>query len=135
MKIEACAARLERALMEQAKLISSKYIRPPQTADFAVMFLPVEGLYAEAVRRNGLCERLQTQYRVLVAGPNTLAALLSIILFEGIHVFYIYLSGVVLDRGHWTRALIDVGYTTLLAFVLQFPVRWWLGTYKLKKAR
>lgn len=64
-----------------------------------------------------------------------LAALLSIILFEGIHVFYIYLSGVVLDRGHWTRALIDVGYTTLLALVLQFPVRWWLGTYKLKKAR
>lgn len=77
VRIEACAARLERALAEQAKLISSKYIRPPQTADFAVMFLPVESLYAEAVRRNGLCERLQTQYRVLVAGPNTLAALLT----------------------------------------------------------
>lgn len=64
-----------------------------------------------------------------------LAALLSIILFEGIHLFYIYLSGVALDRGHWSRALIDVGYTTLMAAVLQFPVRWWLGTYKLKKAR
>lgn len=76
-QIEACAARLERALSEQAKLISDKYIRPPQTAEFAVMFLPVESLYAEAVRRSGLCEKLQQQYRVLVAGPNTLAALLT----------------------------------------------------------
>jgi len=75
--IEACGLRLERALTEQAKLISDKYIRPPQTAEFAVMFLPVESLYAEAVRRSGLCEKLQQQYRVLVAGPNTLAALLS----------------------------------------------------------
>ena len=58
-------------------MISEKYIRPPQTGDFAVMFLPVESLYAEAVRRPGLCERLQSQYRVLVAGPNTLAALLT----------------------------------------------------------
>ena len=77
VQTEACAARLERALAEQAKLISEKYIRPPQTSDFAVMFLPVESLYAEAVRRSGLCERLQTKYRVLVAGPNTLAALLT----------------------------------------------------------
>jgi len=74
---EACGLRLERALAEQAKLISEKYIRPPQTAEFAVMFLPVESLYAEAVRRAGLCERLQARYRVLVAGPNTLAALLT----------------------------------------------------------
>ena len=73
----ACAARLERALREQAKQISTKYIRPPQTADFAVMFLPVESLYAEAVRIPGLSERLQNEYRVLVAGPNTLAALLA----------------------------------------------------------
>ena len=73
----ACAVRLERALREQAKQISTKYIRPPQTADFAVMFLPVESLYAEAVRIPGLCERLQNEYRVLVAGPNTLAALLT----------------------------------------------------------
>ena len=77
VQTEACAVRLERALAEQAKLISEKYIRPPQTSDFAVMFLPVESLYAEAVRRSGLCERLQTKYRVLVAGPNTLAALLT----------------------------------------------------------
>ena len=74
---ELCGVRLERALAEQAKLISEKYIRPPQTAEFAVMFLPVESLYAEAVRRDGLCERLQNRYRVLVAGPNTLAALLT----------------------------------------------------------
>ena len=76
-QIELCGQRLERALTEQAKLISDKYIRPPQTADFAVMFLPVESLYAEAVRRDGLCERLQMKYRVLVAGPNTLTALLT----------------------------------------------------------
>ena len=75
--VESCAAKLERSLAEQAKAISTKYIRPPQTADFAVMFLPVESLYAEAVRRPGLCERLHNQYRVLVAGPNTLAALLT----------------------------------------------------------
>lgn len=74
---ELCAQKLERALIEQAKLISDKYIRPPETADFAVMFLPVESLYAEAVRRDGLCEKLQTKYRVLVTGPNTLAALLT----------------------------------------------------------
>ena len=76
-QMEICGAKLERALTEQAKLISEKYIQPPQTADFAVMFLPVESLYAEAVRRDGLCEKLQTKYRVLVAGPNTLTALLT----------------------------------------------------------
>ena len=76
-QMEICGAKLERALTEQAKLISEKYIRPPQTSDFAVMFLPVESLYAEAVRRDGLCEKLQMKYRVLVAGPNTLTALLT----------------------------------------------------------
>lgn len=76
VRVEQCAAKLEKALTEQARMISEKYIRPPQTADFAIMFLPVESLYAEAVRRSGLCERLQTKYRVLVAGPNTLSALL-----------------------------------------------------------
>ncbi len=76
-RAEKCAASLERALTEQAKLIAEKYIRPPQTVDYAIMFLPVESLYAEAVRRNGLCERLQSKYRVLLAGPNTLSALLT----------------------------------------------------------
>ena len=75
--IELNAQRLERAIAEQAKQISDKYIRPPQTTDFAILFLPVESLYAEAMRRDGLCERLQNRYRVLVAGPSTLAALLS----------------------------------------------------------
>ena len=74
---EKCARQLERALMEQAKIISEKYIRPPQTVDFAVMFLPVEGLYAEAARSPGLIERVQMKYRVLIAGPATLCALLT----------------------------------------------------------
>ena len=76
-EIEAMAQRLDRALTEQAKLICDKYIHPPQTADLAIMFLPVESLYAEAVRRPGLCEKLQERYRVLVSGPNTLCALLT----------------------------------------------------------
>ena len=63
--------------MEQAKTISEKYIRPPQTVDFAVMFLPVEGLYAEAARIPGLIERIQMKHRVLMAGPATLCALLT----------------------------------------------------------
>ena len=74
---ERCARQLERAILEQAKLISEKYIRPPQTVDFAVMFLPAEGLYVEAARIPGLIERIQAKYRVLVAGPGTLCALLT----------------------------------------------------------
>ena len=74
---ERCAKQLERAVMEQAKLISEKYIRPPQTADFAVMFLPSEGLYASVARISGLIERMQGKYRVLISGPSTLCALLT----------------------------------------------------------
>ena len=74
---EKCARMLERALIEQAKIISEKYIRPPQTTDYAVMFLPAEGLYAEAARCPGLIERVQGKYRVLIAGPSTLCALLT----------------------------------------------------------
>ena len=74
---EKCARMLERALIEQAKTISEKYIRPPQTTDYAVMFLPTEGLYAEAARCPGLIERIQGKYRVLIAGPSTLCALLT----------------------------------------------------------
>lgn len=74
---EKCARMLERAILEQAKTISEKYIRPPQTADFAVMFLPAEGLYAEAARMPGMIEKVQTKYRVLIAGPGTLCALLT----------------------------------------------------------
>ncbi|MBQ3575336.1 MAG: DNA recombination protein RmuC, partial [Clostridia bacterium] len=74
---EKCARQLERAVLEQAKTIAEKYIRPPQTADFAVLFLPAEGLYAEAARMPGLIERAQTKHRVLIAGPSTLCALLT----------------------------------------------------------
>lgn len=74
---EKCARQLERALLEQAKTIAEKYIRPPQTADFAVMFLPSEGLYMQAACCAGLIERIQTKHRVLVAGPSTLCALLT----------------------------------------------------------
>ena len=75
--VRRCAAQLERAVMEQAKLILDKYVCPPQTVDFAVMFLPTESLYAQAARRDGLIERAQEKYRVLIAGPATLCALLT----------------------------------------------------------
>ena len=64
-----------------------------------------------------------------------LCALLSISVFEGVHFFYLYLSGVNIDEGHVTRALIDIVYTTALTGLLQFPGRWWLGIYKIPKAR
>ena len=75
--VKRCAAQLERAVLEQARRIHDKYVRPPQTTDFAVMFLPTESLYAEVARRDGLLERIQEKYRVLVAGPATLCALLT----------------------------------------------------------
>jgi DNA recombination protein RmuC len=61
----------------EAKRISTKYIRPPLTTDFAVMYVPTEGLFAEAMRAPGLAQRLQSKYRVTVAGPTTLHALLN----------------------------------------------------------
>ena len=72
-----CALQLERAVLEQAKRIHDKYILPPQTTDFAVMFLPTESLYAEVARRDGLIERVQERWRVLISGPATLCALLT----------------------------------------------------------
>ncbi|MDP4152793.1 MAG: DNA recombination protein RmuC [Bacillota bacterium] len=71
------AKMLETAIKAQAKTIHDKYIAPPHTTDFAVMFLPVEGLYAEVLRRTGLVERIQRDYRVVITGPTTLAALLN----------------------------------------------------------
>ena len=68
---------LERAIRIQAKSISDKYIVPPHTTDFAVMFLPTEGLYAEVIRRPGLVDLLQREHRVVVAGPTTVTALLN----------------------------------------------------------
>jgi len=68
---------LEMRIRAEAKAIHEKYVEPPRTTDFAVMFLPVEGLYAEVLRRPGLCEALQQEYRVVVTGPTTLSALLN----------------------------------------------------------
>lgn len=76
-QMEAATNSLKRRLLSEAQKISDKYIHPPATTDFAIMFLPTEGLYSEAMRMDGLGETLQTQYRVLVAGPSTLCALLS----------------------------------------------------------
>src|SRR6266481_4365576 len=68
---------LENQLRKSAKDICAKYINPPKTTDFALMFLPTEGLYAEAIRRVGLVEQVQRDCRVVLAGPTTLAALLN----------------------------------------------------------
>ena len=71
------AAQLERAIKLQGKSINEKYVAPPHTTDFAVLFLATEGLYAEAVRRPGLVDALQQHHRIVIAGPTTLAALLN----------------------------------------------------------
>ncbi|WP_296949112.1 DNA recombination protein RmuC [uncultured Massilia sp.] len=70
-------AELERAVRGEAKTICDKYLAPPQTTDFAILFLPTEGLYAEVMRRPGLADDLQRTLRVTIAGPSTLAALLN----------------------------------------------------------
>lgn len=74
---DAALKQLERRLKSEAKDIQSKYLCPPQTTDFAIMYLPIEGLFAEAVNLPGLLDELQRTYRVCVAGPTTLAALLN----------------------------------------------------------
>jgi DNA recombination protein RmuC len=68
---------LERAVRIEAKSIADKYLAPPQTTDFAILFLPTEGLYAEVMRRPGLADELQRVHRVSIAGPSTLSALLN----------------------------------------------------------
>jgi DNA recombination protein RmuC len=75
--IENATKSLEAQLKKSAKDICQKYINPPKTTDFALMFLPTEGLYAEAIRRIGLVEQVQRECRVILAGPTTLAALLN----------------------------------------------------------
>lgn len=75
--IESAMKGLETQLRKNAKDICGKYINPPRTTDFALMFLPTEGLYAEAIRRVGLVEQVQRDCRVVFAGPTTLAALLN----------------------------------------------------------
>jgi DNA recombination protein RmuC len=68
---------IETRIKLEAKKIAEKYLDPPNTTDFAIMFLPIEGLYAEVLRKPGLTEMLQREYRVTISGPTTLAALLN----------------------------------------------------------
>ena len=75
--VEAAIKMLETQLKRCAKDICEKYINPPKTTDFALMFLPSEGLYAEAIRRIGLVQNVQRDCRVTFVGPTTLAALLN----------------------------------------------------------
>ncbi|RJP77525.1 MAG: DNA recombination protein RmuC [Candidatus Zixiibacteriota bacterium] len=73
----AAARELEARIKGEARDIRDKYLDPPHTTDFGIMFLPSEGLYAEVLRRPGLCEQLQREFRVVIAGPTTLTALLN----------------------------------------------------------
>jgi len=75
--IDAAGRRLDGAVRNAAKTIREKYVNPPVTTDFAIMFLPTEGLYAEVLRRPGLAEQIQRECGVLIAGPTTLTAILS----------------------------------------------------------
>ena len=75
--VEEAAKALEARIRGEAKKIKDKYIEPPHTTDFAVMYLPTEGLYAEVLRRTGLAESLQRDYRVVVTGPTNTAAMLN----------------------------------------------------------
>ena len=75
--VEASAKAIEARLRAEAKTIREKYVSPPHTTDFAIMFVPTEGLYAEALRRPGLVESLQREHKVMLAGPTTLLATLN----------------------------------------------------------
>lgn len=75
--VEEAAHALEQRIKGEAKTISDLYICPPATTDFAIMFLPTEGLFAEVLRRPGLAEEIQRKYRVMVCGPTTITAFLN----------------------------------------------------------
>ena len=74
---DAARKALLQRIKQEAKRIAGKYIAPPYTTDFAIMFLPIEGLYAELAQTPELCESLQKEYRIVVAGPSTFTALLN----------------------------------------------------------
>jgi DNA recombination protein RmuC len=76
-EIEKAGQALERAIKLQAKTIAAKYLIPPTTTEFAILYLPTEGLYAEVIRRPGLVSELQSKFRIVVQGPTTLGALLN----------------------------------------------------------
>lgn len=76
-RIEELGKSLETRIKLEGKTICDKYVDPPNTTDFGILFLPIEGLYAEVLRRPGLCDCLQREYKVIITGPTTLAALLN----------------------------------------------------------
>jgi DNA recombination protein RmuC len=75
--VEAARKELDATLRLEAKKIKDKYIAPPETVDFAVLFIPTESLYAEVLRIPGLCQRIQEEHRVMIVGPTTLAAFIN----------------------------------------------------------
>ena len=75
--IEDAQKQLQRQIKVAARNIKDKYLDPPNTTDFGLMFLPIEGLYAEVLRAPGLCESIQREHRVVMTGPTTLAAILN----------------------------------------------------------
>ena len=76
-EVDAAVKALEQRVLGEAREIASKYLAPPHTTDFGILYLPTEGLYAEIARREGLTDRIQREHRVVVAGPNTFSALLN----------------------------------------------------------
>ncbi len=76
-EIDTQSKNIERVILAQAKLIRDKYIEPPYSTDFGIMYLPTEGLFAEVVRRPGLTSRLQNEFHITVAGPSVLMTLLN----------------------------------------------------------
>jgi DNA recombination protein RmuC len=76
-QVQEALKNLEARIKQEAKKIADKYINPPTTTDFAILFLPIEGLYAEILRRPGLWEHIQRQYKVAITGPTTLSAFLT----------------------------------------------------------
>lgn len=77
LAVEEAAKAIELRLKAEARSIREKYVSPPHTTDFAILYLPIEGLYAEALRRPGLADTLQREWRVSLSGPTTLAAMLN----------------------------------------------------------
>ncbi len=76
-EVDAAAKQFENSVRKNARDIRDKYVSPPSTTDFAIMFVPTEGLYAEITRRTGLFEQLQREFKIVVAGPSNFAALLN----------------------------------------------------------
>lgn len=76
-QVEQLSKNIEARIKLEAKDIKEKYLDPPYTTDFGILFLPIEGLYAEVLRRSGLTDELQSNYRVVITGPTTIAALLN----------------------------------------------------------